>query len=236
MLPWKAISNSVADLFIPPLCLNCQSRMEDVSNVICDNCLALIVPVGDSLCPKCGTPMDEEHCPACEDTDFRFSFARAPWMFTGPVQMMVHKLKYELYMSPVHFLARGMHTAFLSEPQYSNAEVITCVPLHRTRRRERTFNQSELLGRALSLLTGIAYEEMLLRRYFTHSQTKLTRSERRQNLNGAFSIRSNVSVKGRKVLLVDDVFTTGSTVNEASGALIDAGAAEVMVLTAARAG
>jgi len=210
--------------------------MGNVADVICDLCIEQLALVSEDICPKCGTPLEEDGCPACADTEFRFAIARAAWMFSGPVQVMIHKLKYDQYLSPVPFLARGMHYILQSEPVFAGADLITCVPLHHTRKRERTFNQSELLGRALAAQSGIAYSELLRRHSYTHSQTKLSKTQRRANLHGAFSLRSKAQVSGRKVILVDDVFTTGSTVNEAAGVLLDAGAAEVFVLTAARAG
>jgi ComF family protein len=232
----KAISQRVVDLVIPPLCLNCGSRLDKISDLICDDCLGLLEPVDGDLCPKCGTPMEEKLCAVCADTEFHFSLARAPWMFSGPVQVLIHKLKYDLYLSPVPFLARGMHTAFLSEPAFSGADVITAVPLHHTRKRERTFNQSELLAQTLSSSTGIPYADLVRRKIYTSSQTKLSKTKRQNNLRGAFAPIGKTAASYGKVILVDDVFTTGSTVNEVSQVLLDSGVKEVLVLTAARAG
>jgi len=114
-------------------------------------------------------------------------------------------------------------------------DCVCAVPLHRVRKRERGYNQSELLARKLASELGLPFVQPIYRRVYTRSQTNLSRQARLQNLAGAFALRKRSDIAGKRVILVDDVFTTGSTVNEAAQTLKDAGAAKVAVLTAARA-
>jgi len=116
-----------------------------------------------------------------------------------------------------------------------NFDLVTAVPLHRVRERERGYNQSELLGRALAFELGIPFAQPVLRHQNTRSQTNLSRQARLDNLSGAFALRRNADVAGKRIIVVDDVFTTGTTVNEVSHVLKAGGASRVAVLTATRA-
>jgi ComF family protein len=118
--------------------------------------------------------------------------------------------------------------------QRSPAQALVPVPLHSARQREREFNQAEILARLLSKRSGIPLALCLQRTRYTTTQTRLDRHERMENLRGAFRVRHTPSVTGRHLILIDDVFTTGSTVEECARVLRAAGAASVRVLTVAR--
>ena len=118
---------------------------------------------------------------------------------------------------------------------YRLFDAISPVPLHATRRREREFNQAAVLAEFLASRTGKPLLPCLRRTRYTTTQTRLDRQERMENLRGAFSVRHASEVIGRHLLLIDDIFTTGSTVEECSRVLRNAGAASVRVLTVARA-
>jgi len=128
-----------------------------------------------------------------------------------------------------------MYRAYQEEDALHNCDVITPVPLYFTRKKERGYNQSELLARCLSKKSAIPYCRLLKRTRHTASQTLLSKSEREHNLDGAFAIRRNKSVHGMHILLIDDVFTTGTTANQIAILLKEQGAKSVNIFTAARA-
>jgi competence protein ComFC len=149
---------------------------------------------------------------------------------------MIHQLKYEgrLYLrAPLgRWLAETLDDDRLNEPK---CDALIPVPLHRRRLRQREFNQAEELSRVVTRLRGVPTWTHVLRRVrYTTTQTQLSREERMENLRGAFEVRHTEEVKGRDLVLVDDVFTTGSTVEECSRVLRRAGAASVRVITVAR--
>ncbi|MDZ4182041.1 MAG: ComF family protein, partial [Candidatus Cloacimonadaceae bacterium] len=166
---------------------------------------------------------------------FVFDIARSAYRFTGPIKSMIHAIKYEGMTSPVSFIVKGMQHSLSSSAELADIDLITAVPLHRVRRRERGFNQSELLARALAKALGKIYADPVSRRHYTQSQTRLHKQQRIKNLGGAFKLRRKANVANKRVLLIDDVFTTGSTVNEVAQTLRNGGAGYIAVLTAARA-
>jgi len=148
---------------------------------------------------------------------------------------MVLALKYQGRISLAPFLAENMGTELLRRPEHLPADLIVPVPLHPVRLRERTFNQAELLARALSKKLAVPCEsDLLIRCRSTRPQAELNRQERTRNVRGAFDLRGEARVKGLRILLVDDVFTTGSTAEACARLLKSAGARTVVVVTAVR--
>ena len=180
------------------------------------------------FCPQCGEPAAaiEGLCGFCRKGDYRFDFARSALLFSGTLREIIHHLKYADRVSLANPLGDILKECLDSEPFTGNR--IIPVPLHRRRERQRGFNQAELiaarLGRPLAT-------RLLRRRKNTPTQTGLSRGERKRNLAGAFEVRGPVD---GTVILVDDVFTTGSTMNEIARTLKRAGAQRVEVLTVAR--
>ncbi len=174
-------------------------------------------------------------CPNCHGEGFSFDCAIAVVRSQGPVREMVHRLKYgkELWLGRV--LAAWMLEG-LGDPRLKGwtPDALVPVPLHPRRMREREFNQAEILCRELSRTSGIPVLTPLVRCRYTTTQTKLDRKGRRQNLRDAFIPGKNVDVMNMNLLLVDDVLTTGSTLDACAAVLLDAGASSVRALTAAR--
>lgn len=174
-------------------------------------------------------------CPNCRGEGFAFDCAVAAVRSRGVVREMIHRLKYggEIWLAVP--LARWMLDG-LSDPRLAGGriEALVPVPLHPVRLREREFNQSALLASELSRLSGIPVIHALRRRRPTVTQTKLDRKHRRQNLRDAFVLSKNADVTNLNLLLVDDVLTTGSTLDACALALRAAGAGRVRALTAAR--
>jgi len=207
-------------------------RAEDL---ICEDCQAQLELPGDNICTVCGTELEQDSCPHCAESVPLFKLARSTFLFKGPVKELIHAFKYQSYQSVAPWLVRSMLETFHAEPRFADCDLVTAVPLHPVRQRERGFNQSELLARQLARHLGLDYAMPVKRAHHTASQTRLSKTQREHNLDTAFSLRAKSDIKGRHILLIDDVFTTGTTVNKLSGMLIAGGASSVSVLTAARA-
>lgn len=231
----SALLRQTLNLFLPPVCSACQARLEDSGSCLCPACAANATLLGTGICARCGSPVANEHCDACEHIEFDFELSRNAFSYQEPVISLIHNLKYRGFTQCAAFLAAGMAKVIQENPLYSACDYISAVPLYAVRRRERGYNQSEIIAKYLAKYTGIRYLKSLKRQRYTKSQTKLHRSERLQNLQGAFKAVNRAKIQGKSLILVDDVFTTGSTLNESSKALHAAGALHIYGLTAARA-
>lgn len=236
------------DLIYPPRCGVCHAFLredgpghEGEAMDLCRSCLSSFTEATSPLCPFCGRPFGsgggEDHaCADCLAARPRFDIARAPYVYEGLLMTAIHELKYE---RKTH-LARSLGNLLASyaEGWLGNAGeglVLMPVPLHPRRLRKRGFNQSLLLARPVASRLNAELDFLTLRRTrFTPPQTNLTGDERKKNVRRAFGIVEPNRLKGRTVLLIDDVATTGSTLNECAGVLKKAGAKEVLCLVLAR--
>ena len=174
-------------------------------------------------------------CMNCGDRELAFAFATAAYRSRGVVRDLIHDFKYRRQVHLRHLLARMLREGFRDVRLLGNPpEVVVPVPLHPARQREREFNQAEVLACLVGARLGLPVRGSLRRRRYTYTQTNFHREERFDNLEGAFQVRRPNDVAGRRVALVDDVLTTGSTADSCARALRDAGAAEVVVITVAR--
>jgi competence protein ComFC len=240
-----ALGRGALDLLYPPLCVLCDADTPS-GELVCEACLGTNHPVRPPSCAICGEPYDAQieglfHCANCSGRTFDFEFATAGWRFNGAVRQLVHRFKYQrqLYLrGPLAELFRhGLENERidLAEPW-----VFVPVPLHARKRRERGFNQAEEIVRLAGEPLGIPWIPALRRTRYTESQAGLTRAQRLLNLEGAFALRrpaarTRKQLSGGQVLLVDDVFTTGSTVQECARVLkSEGGVKKVIVVTVAR--
>jgi ComF family protein len=227
--------------FLPHPCPCCEKFLTEGSSGICSDCLAEIHWVEPPFCTVCGTPflskVGEAHaCGSCLVKKRYFTTARALGYYEGPLQQAIHRWKYEGRTSlTVHFgewLAAGLPRYW---PSHS-FDLLIPVPLHVRRLRERGFNQALLLVKELSRHTGIPFHARVLqKKRHTLPQVDLSRAEREREIKGVFHVLAPERVEKKTILLVDDVYTTGATVNECSRALLAAGAQQVDVLTVAHA-
>lgn len=232
---WKTWLAELVDLFFPPACLVCGQRLSDQKQVICESCEARISLVSPAVCPVCGSQNNSIPCEVCAEEQFAFSAVRSIFNFRGPVKDLIHELKYNGYSSPAGYFALPLGELIESDKDLKEHDFMCPVPLHRVRKRERGYNQSALIAYAASAICGLPYAEPLQRRFYTRSQTLLSRAHRKKNLMNAFKVKHLNEVKDKKVIVVDDVFTTGSTLNEIAKTLLAAGATQVTALTVARA-
>ncbi len=230
------------DILFPPLCHVCKSFIPEAGSLhLCSDCREKIVPVTSPLCTVCGIPFNTEAginhiCGPCSVKKKPFASARSAVCFHGPAQELIHKLKYgkKTYLArPLGFLTTGPLAPFIAE---TGVELIVPVPLHRRRLKERGFNQALLIADVLSKSFGIKLARNNLRRIrWTEPQINLSGDERIRNVRGAFSVKDPQTFEGKTILLVDDVYTTGSTVAECAKVLDANGAGMVHVATVARA-
>lgn len=226
----------ITDLFIPPVCLGCHRRIQRSEYPLCESCLEAVTSLGEEgICSICGSPMLEKECEVCWDSTLHFDVCRSLYRFDGSIQQLIHALKYDGNTAISKWFALKAADYVRSNPLYENLDLIMAVPLHRVRKRERGFNQADLIARQLAKYLGIGLAEPIQRKHYTLSQTHLSKEERLKNLKYAFGLKPKQDLKGKKILVLDDVFTTGSTVNEISKVLRAADPGQIMVLAMARA-
>jgi len=241
------ILNSLIDLIYPPRCSICQAFLQDKAVrrgdrdlPFCETCLKDFTEIKSPICSLCGRPFSDgrEQDRVCEDCLRKrpsYDIARAPYLYDGALMTAIHELK---YAQKTH-LADSLGSLLASFAQTwigeSKGSLVMPVPLHPRRLRARGFNQSLLLARCVASKTCADLDFLSLRRTrFTKPQTELSSEERKKNVRRAFEVVKPEAVKKRTILLIDDVATTGSTLNECAKALRRAGAEEVLCLVLAR--
>lgn len=238
----------LADIIYPPRCAICKQFLwngplikEDNPLSLCQTCIADFRHISSPLCPICGVPfpseLKEDHpCEDCLRKRPFFDSAAAPYSYEGPILTAIHRLKY----GAKSFLAGSLGpllSRYTEERIKEPGHLLTIpVPLHPKRVRERGFNQSLLLARhvAKGLKSDLDFLSLKRVRY-TLPQTRLAKKERQRNVRGAFQLHNRDAVKGKTILLVDDVVTTGNTMNECARVLKKEGSGKVFCVSLARA-
>lgn len=223
-------------LLFPPRCFHCGAQHRGEHPFLCDTCLDELTFLTGDLCSHCGTPRSAGICNTCAKSTFAFDQARAVYPFSPVVQSLIHNLKYNDLPAVGRFLGtQAAHFLHLHSP-FKTVDIIVPVPLHPVRKRHRGYNQADVIARTCARHTGIQYIPGLIKRArYTLTQTKLNRTQRQQNVSGAFRVHKAQRIQGKSVLIMDDVFTTGATTNAIAEALKASGASHVYVLTIARA-
>ncbi len=206
---------------------------EIFSGFFCPECEKKINYNDKNICNRCGrkTAVPEEYCDSCKNIDFPADKVRSALCYDKTSSILIQNFKYngKKYLAEIfsEFISNVYFKNFLS------ADFITFVPMSVKEKKNRGFNQSELLAIATAERIGLPVKDILLKTRETDRQAKLNREERLKNLRGAFKVTDKKEVSGKKVLLIDDVFTTGATSLTISGILKKAGADKVTVLTVA---
>ena len=226
--------SGVLDLVYPPFCLVCKERGD---HYLCPECAKQIVTIGSPCCRKCGMPGDPGAylCTDCQVRQYEFEQARSVGVYEDPLRKAIHALKYNFHLVMADPLADLMVKAFPDTFLGRHTDVVIPIPIHHSRLLDRGFNQSEELALRFCKRVSIPLErKALIKRKKTRPQVDLPTDMRAANVEGAFEVTDANRVAGKRVLLVDDVLTTGSTVNEAAKALRAAGAMSVCAYTLAR--
>ncbi len=231
VLPWLAKLKGIAvNLLFPQWCVGCGKG----GDFICPSCCRSLPRIMPPLCPRCGKPQPSGIlCPGCVSWQAEIDGIRSPFRFDGVIRQAIHQLKYRNLRALAVTLAKLLQDYLATNPM--PGEVLVPVPLHPKRVRERGYNQSSLLAKELGKLTSLpVVDDCLIRQRHTPPQAKTpTVDERRNNVANAFTCRDS-RLQDRQVLLIDDVSTSGATLDACATALKVAGAATVWGLVLAR--
>lgn len=229
---------TLVDLVYPPHCAGCGTH-QPPGKWLCEKCESEVRRLDGPKCSTCSRPFDGAletfACPNCRGEAMHMDFAVAVMRSQGLVRELIHRFKYGREFHLRRILGGWLGEAF-EDSRVAAMEklVLVPVPLHPARLRERRFNQSEALAEWVARSRGLRLGQPLRRRMHTITQTHFDRRQRMRNLRDAFALRHNADVKDKSFLLVDDVLTTGSTLDECARVLLEGGARTVRAITVAR--
>lgn len=237
----RRLIDGLTDILYPKACISCKNKLNAASEeIICKACWEKVRKNLPPFCHSCGRRLEKKNinksfCPPCLKNRLHFDRAFSPYIYDGPIKELIHEFKYKNKDYLSRFLAKMMiDFAKEYELPFNYFDYIVPVPLHKSRLREREFNQAELLGRHIAdEFKKELLADALVRHKPTRTQTELETAERFQNVKGSFSATNPGNIRGKNILVVDDVLTTGATSSEAALALKESGANIVFVLTLA---
>jgi ComF family protein len=235
-MPQNPLQN-LLDWLYPPTCIACRQiiALHDTqprSMLLCARCQTLFSPVTAPLCHTCGVPTEKpvDRCVTCFGKERYFTTNRAAFLYDDLMRDMMHELKFRQDKQIAHSLGK----LWATQAGNLTAGENTCfvpLPMHAKKQRERGFNQAEVLTRQLSDGLGIPMEHALVRTVDTPPQSGLHPRQRVENVHGAFDIAQNITVEGKVCIIVDDIYTTGASMNECARVLRKAGAVDVFGMT-----
>jgi len=236
----RAAREAALDLLYPRRCAACGRADPDAGRFLCWDCRSALQLIKPPYCRRCGDPVagriDHEYtCASCSARAPAFVLARSAARFQEPLDTFIHQLKYRGATWLADDLAALLEGVVQTHYPDVRFDAAAAVPLYPPHQRERGYNQARLLAQALGRRLRLPLlRATLFRATFRQSQTRLTALQRADNVRGVFAVRERRWLNGRRILLVDDVMTTGATVRECARVLADAGAAGVWVATVAR--
>jgi competence protein ComFC len=241
----RTVADAVISVLFPAPCNICGEVLGTASLLpICESCFAALEPLRGPFCEHCGRPFPSEvaldakvpQCFACRRGLYAFDAARSYGAYTDQMVRAIGLLKYQKLTRLGAWFANRLNTTVEEHPILRDADVIVPVPLHPARRRERGYNQAEVIAKPLARLLKLPLGAYLLVRTKPRPERLLlSRRDRWLTVRGAYEIRKGTRIDNLRVLLIDDVFTTGATLDACAQALKKAGAKSVMGLTVARA-
>jgi ComF family protein len=237
----RRVARMMIDALLPPLCLSCHAPVAEPGS-LCPTCWSAVTFLGRPCCARCGLPFeleagDDALCGACACDPPPFRRARAVFLYDDASRRLILRFKHADRLEGAPAFARWMARA--GAELLEGADLLVPVPLHPWRLLHRRYNQAALLSQALAALSGVPGAPTLLKRVrATASQGHKGRGGRRDNVAGAFALAGGAGARlaGKRVVLVDDVLTSGATVGECARVLLKGGATSVDVLTLARVG
>jgi len=230
---WRAklIWHRILELLYPTTCVFCGTV---ASEGICESCRKEVKILQEPLCKKCGKPVryeEQEYCYDCQKIIHFYEQGRGLWLHKMPVSQSIYQFKYRNRRVFAQYYAEQMAGQFADLLRKWQIEVIIPVPIHKSKRRKRGYNQAEVLAKELSGRLEVPMEAFAVRRVQkTNALKEMNPNERRRALSGAFAVEDDWKPK-KKVLLVDDIYTTGSTVDELARILKENGVQKVYFLT-----
>lgn len=227
----KRFLEKMSDIFYPRRCPVCQKILKDQKRMICPQCETMLHPIGHPRCFKCGKPVEKgEFCRDCQKRKHMFEQGRGIFVYDSSMRRSVTRYKYYGCREYGDFYAKAMYRYAKMELREWKPDLIVSVPVHRSKERMRGFNQAAYLAERISRYTGIPADMGLVQKNIkTKSQKKLNALQRRKNLEKAFCVTGDV--RGKDILVIDDVYTTGSTIDAMASCLKKKGAENVYFLT-----
>ncbi|OGF63860.1 MAG: hypothetical protein A2Y62_18930 [Candidatus Fischerbacteria bacterium RBG_13_37_8] len=237
----RTFLSAIGSVIFPVSCCLCDVYLNN--QAICDRCWSKVLIIDEPYCIRCSKPFlnplllpyaDSLLCEDCQEHPIYFKKCRSLAIYQDEFIHIIHKFKFANKPYLGNNLGERLAHLLLEEVDFQGIDLIIAVPLEKSRERKRGYNQSWLIAKYASKFLGIPVLRSVLGRHKGIPQSNLSMRERRKNIRGSFFIKRGAGIKGKRILLIDDVFTTGSTVNECSRILRHAGAREVLVATLAR--
>lgn len=228
------VINKIIDVVFPRRCPVCHDIVRDKGKSVCDICRIKLIEVKDPYCIKCGKPVktpETVHCSYCSSNVVDFSEGRAVFVYDDTMRKSIYRFKYNGRQEYSKFYAEEIYNKYRDKIKQWNPQIIVPIPIHKSKLKKRGYNQAYLIAKELSYLTKIPVNNRLLYRVKkTEIQKNLSASERKSNLKNAFKISSN-KVQYLSAMLIDDIYTTGATMNNASIVLKDSGIQNVYCIS-----
>ncbi|MCX5666533.1 MAG: ComF family protein [Candidatus Omnitrophica bacterium] len=219
MQTMKALAKNFLNLIYPLHCLGCETPLEAMNEL--------------RLCRRCIASINRNAMPPFELDDLQVLVYSA-CLYDGGLKELVHRFKYKGKTVLAKIFSKLMLDYIKENPEITDVDLITVVPLHKERLREREFNQSLLIASPISKAYSLALTNALEKTRKTRYQNELLKSERLKNLEGAFGVSPEARIGDKRILLIDDIMTTGSTLGECAKTFLDGGAKSVICFTLAR--
>jgi len=227
------LKDSIMDFVYPPHCLVCGRYLSEKEKDLCEGCWNSLGMIPFPFCPNCKSFFSDEknRCLFCS-TDSNLLYVRSLGIFDDFYKVLIHKFKYKGKVSLGKKLSKKLGEEIKKDKRFSSFDFLIPVPLHPARKRERGYNQSEVMGEVISKELDISFLKNVLKRIKnTKDQTKLNDEQRRKNVKDAFKVSFPEMIKDKKIILVDDVITTGATLDECAKVLKDNGAKKIVGVT-----
>ena len=227
------IIDTVLEVLYPKRCPICEGIVLPKGAFVCEKCYEALQWVNAPYCMKCGKPMEDEtreYCHDCQNKSFHYEYGYGMWVYDENLRKSMVGFKYKNKREYAEFYIHELITHYEEKIRRMNVDVIIPVPIHRRRYRQRGYNQAALLATGLGKALNIhVEEELLLRTRYTMPQKNLDDKERQKNLKKAFLINRSTKYDyvGKKILLIDDIYTTGSTIEVCTNVLLQAGVSKV---------
>jgi len=231
----RQAGSALLDAVYPPRCPVCEKILPYGEELVCRKCAKELPLIRQNYCLRCGKPVDsfeKEYCADCELHPHRFEEGRAAMLYEKGARRAIDRLKFYNRREYVPFFGACMEIIAADTFPRWKPDCLVPVPMHRRKKAERGYDQAALLARELGRRTGVAVrEDLLIRTRYTRASKKLGRSSRRKNLRGVFAVSDRTAIP-HTVVLIDDIYTSGATMDEAASALKRAGIRQVFFLTA----
>jgi len=227
--------SSILDWIYPPTCIACRTLIALTDGQprhmrICLHCQALFQPIAGTICKTCGTPtrQEVERCVSCYGKAFHFTHNHATFVYDDIVRDLLLDLKFNQKKQIAESLGKVWAQYVTELPENT---ILVPLPLHRQKQKERSFNQAEILALHISQALNIPMQNALVRIVDTPPQSGLHPRQRVENIAGAFARAPGISATGKNYIIIDDIYTTGASLNECAKVLMEAGAATVSCMT-----